>query len=227
MRRAFPRRPRGDSQHARIAEQCRFTLADLGYRFPDFPLPSGRHRRSIPASAHPRGREASLRDDNSRIDYDSQLDHELAIIEKLGLAGYFLIVWDIVALLPARRHPRPGPRLGGQQRRLLCARHHRGRCRRHGAVVRALSLRGARRVARHRHRPAERRSTRAGHPVRLPALRRARRGDDRQRHHLPHAQRGARGRQGARLSSNGRSTGSRSCCVRTASATISTSSPSS
>ena len=100
-------------------------------------------------------------------------------------------------LLPAARHPRPGPRLGRQQRGLLQPRHHRRRSGRHGAALRALPLGAARRVARHRSRPAERRSARAGDPVRLPALRRARRGDDRQRHHLSRPQRRARGRQGA------------------------------
>ncbi len=58
-------------------------------------------------------------------------------------------------------------------------------------------------MARHRPRPAERRPTRAGHPARLRALRSAGRGDDRQRHHLPRAQRGPRDQQGARLSSGG------------------------
>ena len=44
-------------------------------------------------------------------------------------------------------------------------------------------------MARHRPRPAQRRPARARHPVRLRALRRARRGHDRERHHLPRAQR--------------------------------------
>jgi error-prone DNA polymerase len=78
-----------------IAERCRFTLADLGYRFPEFPLsagetPDGRLRALAFAGAHHRyGDKKSTR-------VDSQLEHELAIIEKLGLAGYFLIVWEIV-----------------------------------------------------------------------------------------------------------------------------------
>src|SRR5262245_10751633 len=78
-----------------IAERCRFTLADLGYRFPDFPLPPGftadqylRHL-TLEGARRRYGNERSNR-------LDSQLDHELAIIAKLGLAGYFLIVWEIV-----------------------------------------------------------------------------------------------------------------------------------
>src|SRR5437763_844216 len=33
--------PEAIRQSRRIAERCAFTLADLGYRFPDFPLPAG------------------------------------------------------------------------------------------------------------------------------------------------------------------------------------------
>jgi error-prone DNA polymerase len=78
-----------------IAERCRFTLADLGYRFPDFPLPPGftadQYLRHLTLDGAKR-RYGSRK--SNRI--DAQLDHELAIIAKLGLAGYFLIVWELV-----------------------------------------------------------------------------------------------------------------------------------
>ena len=50
---------------------------------------------------------------------ETRYERELALIEKLKLAGYFLIVWDIVQFCRRERHSRAGPRLGGQQRRLL------------------------------------------------------------------------------------------------------------
>ena len=102
-------------------------------------------------------------------------------------------------LLPAARHSRSGPWLGGQQRRLLQPGHHGRRSGQDGSAVRALSLGGAWRMARHRSRSAERRSPRAGDPVRLRALRQAGRGDDGQRHHLSQPQRDARDWQGAGL----------------------------
>jgi len=78
----------------RIAEQCEFTLADLGYRFPDYPLPPGEtpigYLRQL-AYAGARQRYGSITPKVRR-----QLEHELHIIGKLALAGYFLIVWDIV-----------------------------------------------------------------------------------------------------------------------------------
>jgi error-prone DNA polymerase len=77
-----------------IAERCAFSLADLGYRFPEFPVPPGETqtswlRRLTEAGA--RERYGSPVPARAR----AQLDHELRVIEKLDLAGYFLIVHDI------------------------------------------------------------------------------------------------------------------------------------
>ncbi|MGH7907838.1 MAG: error-prone DNA polymerase, partial [Candidatus Binataceae bacterium] len=89
--------PRALAATRAIAERCEFTLTDLGYRFPDYPLPYGETRDSyLRALAYAGARErwgADLdRDDRIR----RQLEHELGIIERLKLAGYFLIVWDVV-----------------------------------------------------------------------------------------------------------------------------------
>jgi len=77
-----------------VAARCEFTLTDLGYRFPDYPLPPGETPDSyLRALTYAGGRDRwRTLDDRTR----RQLEHELAIIAKLKLAGYFLIVWDIV-----------------------------------------------------------------------------------------------------------------------------------
>ena len=62
-----------------------------------------------------------------------QLAHELEIIEQAGLAGYFLIVWDIVRFARANGHSLPGARVGGQLDRRLPAGHHQ--CRPAGATT--------------------------------------------------------------------------------------------
>ena len=90
----FADRPRWLAATRRVAERCAFGLGDLGYRFPTFPSAPGETsaallrrlsfagaRRRYGATPAPRVR--------------AQLEHELAVIEKLDLAGYFLIVWDI------------------------------------------------------------------------------------------------------------------------------------
>ena len=78
----------------RIAERCSFTLEGLGYRFPSIPLPPDatavEHLRVL-VERGARRRYGAI---SPRI--RAQLDHELAIIGRLDLAGYFLIVWDIV-----------------------------------------------------------------------------------------------------------------------------------
>jgi error-prone DNA polymerase len=78
-----------------IAERCNFQLCDMGYRFPDYPLPPNETVDSylrILTYAGARERWRGAMDDRTR----RQLEHELGIIERLKLAGYFLIVWDIV-----------------------------------------------------------------------------------------------------------------------------------
>ena len=80
-----------------LALRLGFTLKDLGYRFPDFPLPPG-------TSAHAHLRDLVARGVRDRYGASGpvaerarrQVAHELEIIGRLDLAGYFLIVWDIV-----------------------------------------------------------------------------------------------------------------------------------
>jgi len=86
--------PEAVSNTVRVAEQLDFTLANLGYRFPDYPLKpdedvDGKLRYEAYEGAKRRygGITEKVR---------KQLDHELALISKLGFGGYFLIVWDIV-----------------------------------------------------------------------------------------------------------------------------------
>jgi error-prone DNA polymerase len=80
-----------------IAERCAFTLADLGYRFPSFPVPEGETEQGLLERLCWRGvDERYLPGDPLRPKVRRQLAHELGIIGRLGLSGYFLLVWDIV-----------------------------------------------------------------------------------------------------------------------------------
>jgi DNA-directed DNA polymerase III PolC len=100
MARLFADHPAALAETAELAGRLRFTLKDLGYRFPDYPVPDGRPpiaylRELVEAGARERYRPVTER-------VRTQLARELALIEKLGLAGYFLIVWDIVRECRAR-----------------------------------------------------------------------------------------------------------------------------
>ncbi|MGZ8798174.1 MAG: DNA polymerase III subunit alpha, partial [Thermoanaerobaculia bacterium] len=77
-----------------LANTLDYTLADLGYRFPDYPLPPGETSNSFLRKIAWNSAKARFRPLTARA--QSQIEKELNMIEKLDLAGYFLIVWDIV-----------------------------------------------------------------------------------------------------------------------------------
>ncbi len=93
MKQLFADWPRAVDNSLRVAERCAFTLQDLGYRFPDFPVPAGETvfsflHRLVQQGARWRYRPLSVR-------HMQQLSRELSLIDKLDLAGYFLLVWDL------------------------------------------------------------------------------------------------------------------------------------
>ncbi|REK07660.1 MAG: DNA polymerase III subunit alpha [Acidobacteria bacterium] len=77
-----------------LAERLDFTLENLGYRFPRYPLPPGETEMSYLRELTWNGARTRFRPLTARA--QAQIEKELRMIEKLDLAGYFLIVWDIV-----------------------------------------------------------------------------------------------------------------------------------
>jgi len=77
-----------------LADRLRFTLDDLGYRFPDYPVPPGETMFSHLRALAEKGARERYRPYHEKA--RKQIERELALIGKLELAGYFLIVWDIV-----------------------------------------------------------------------------------------------------------------------------------
>ena len=77
-----------------LSQRLDFTLANLGYQFPQYPLPDGETDMSFLRKIAWNGARARFRPLTARA--QSQIEKELAMIEKLDLAGYFLIVWDII-----------------------------------------------------------------------------------------------------------------------------------
>jgi error-prone DNA polymerase len=92
--------PQAVAESAALAGRLEFTLADLGYRFPDFPTPAGETAMSTLRQLTWNGARARFRPLSARA--QDQLAKELALIEKLQLEGYFLIVWDIVRFCQER-----------------------------------------------------------------------------------------------------------------------------
>ena len=77
-----------------LAERLSFTLEDLGYRFPDYPVPEGETQFSFLCKATEAGARERYRPYHEKA--RRQIERELGLIGKLSLAGYFLIVWDLV-----------------------------------------------------------------------------------------------------------------------------------
>lgn len=82
-----------------VSERLEFTLNNLGYEFPKYPLPSGDTMDSFLAKRVEEGVRKRYGVPSKRDLLDkarAQVRHELELIQKLGFAGYFLIVWDII-----------------------------------------------------------------------------------------------------------------------------------
>jgi len=79
-----------------LALRLGFTLKDLGYRFPDFPLPPNQTALEHLRELARQGARTRYADGPSAERGRAQIEHELDVIGRLDLAGYFLIVWDIV-----------------------------------------------------------------------------------------------------------------------------------
>jgi error-prone DNA polymerase len=76
-----------------LSARLSYTLADLGYKFPPYPVPEGETMNSFLRQRTDEG--ARRRYDPYHERARNQIERELRLIEKLDLAGYFLIVWDI------------------------------------------------------------------------------------------------------------------------------------
>ncbi len=100
MSRLFADLPEAIANTRELSNRLQFTLADLGYQFPRYPVPPGDTMNTFLRKRTDEGvnnryvRNAFTADLHRRA--RRQVERELALIEKLDLAGYFLIVWDIV-----------------------------------------------------------------------------------------------------------------------------------
>jgi error-prone DNA polymerase len=93
MQELFRDLPEAVENTGRLAETLGFTLSNLGYKFPDHPVPSGESQDSFLRKMTYFG--AQQRYGSVVGEVRRQLDRELGLITKLGFSGYFLLVWDL------------------------------------------------------------------------------------------------------------------------------------
>ncbi len=94
MKALFHDRPEAIANTIRLAERLEFSLENIGYHFPDYPVPDGHSMDSFLRTIVLFGAQQRYASISTKV--KRQLDFELNLIIKLGFAGYFLIVWDIV-----------------------------------------------------------------------------------------------------------------------------------
>ncbi len=94
MRALFPDMPHAIDETCRIADMVEFTLEDLGYEFPTYPVPAGHNQDSFLREQTMIG--ARRRYGTVSAKTKRQIIKELRLVEKLGFGGYFLTVWGIV-----------------------------------------------------------------------------------------------------------------------------------
>ena len=119
MAQLFREYPRAISNTLAIAGQCNVDLDFSDYRFPEFLLPHGETTRGYLAGlcrrkVHERYGHECI---GTGSEVETRLNHELDLIEKLGLSGYFLIVWDIMDY--ARRNGIPAQGRGSAANSLV------------------------------------------------------------------------------------------------------------
>jgi error-prone DNA polymerase len=96
MERLFADCPAAVANSGELALRLGFTLKDLGYRFPEFPLPPGQTPIGFLRVLCERGAKVRYGTGPLAERARHQIEHELELIGRLDLAGYFLIVWDLI-----------------------------------------------------------------------------------------------------------------------------------
>jgi error-prone DNA polymerase len=94
MARLFADLPEAIANTEILSSRLAFTLKDLGYEFPKYPVLDGKTQMHFLRDRTREGMISRYGTENERA--RQQIDRELALIEKLDLPGYFLIVWDII-----------------------------------------------------------------------------------------------------------------------------------
>ena len=99
MEKLFADLPEAIANTTELSSRLEFTLEDLGYEFPKYPVPPGETMTSFLRKRTEEGARLRYTGERGSPSYEKarpQVERELALIEKLKLEGYFLIVWDIV-----------------------------------------------------------------------------------------------------------------------------------
>ena len=95
MARVFAELPEACSNTLAVAERCNLTLEFNQFHLPRYVVPS---EHTLDSYLHELAHAGLKRryGANPGDAIEARLAHELAVIEKMGFAGYFLVVWDFI-----------------------------------------------------------------------------------------------------------------------------------
>jgi len=98
MQQLFADLPEAIANTRELSSRLEFTLNDLGYEFPRYPVPAGETMNSFLRERAWEGFRIRYgrASEDIQVRARLQIEKELKLIEKLKLAGYFLIVWDLI-----------------------------------------------------------------------------------------------------------------------------------
>ena len=95
MSRLFAEVPEALSNTLLIAERCHVNLDPKGYHLPEFPVPEGFTAETYLRHLCEEGARKRYASRASSEQVRERIDYELGVINKMGFAAYFLIVWDL------------------------------------------------------------------------------------------------------------------------------------
>ncbi len=119
--------PEALANTVKIASQCNFEFSTT-YSLPNFSPPDGLPLEEFFESTAREGLEKKRLSLQGKIaegrlahpwpEYEKRLEHEIKLVEKMGFAGYFLIVWDLIRTAKSKNIP-VGPGRGSAAGSLL------------------------------------------------------------------------------------------------------------
>jgi DNA polymerase-3 subunit alpha len=110
MAQVFRELPEACRNTLAVAERCNLTLEFGRFRLPRYPVPPGHTPQSYLEALAREGLRRRYGPEPG-AEAEARLAHELAVIEKMGFASYFLVVWDFVSYA-RRQHIAVGPGRG-------------------------------------------------------------------------------------------------------------------
>ncbi len=95
MQNLFSQVPEAISNTLEIADRCNIDLTRKGYHLPKFEVPAGETASSFLRELCQDGLRRNAPGQADTEEFQKRLDYELSVINQMGFAEYFLIVWDL------------------------------------------------------------------------------------------------------------------------------------